>query len=254
MKKLLSFYLLVSMGLSQNAEGQTDAQVASASFGGSGLSAMEMQVLYTRFFEQLTAASDNPLMDSESVNEQVDNECLKKECLQAGLDALGVQQLITGTLKFSKNKYRVKVRRMDASKSRPKKYSIRYRGEPDGFITELEILAWEIMGKDAPESLTGKRKPNQETLVEKIVENPLFGRAVVLAVAGAAGSSYLKNANGASESQKRIDALPSYDTAGIKAHTDSRDAAKQKATLSLVAALGAVAYGYFTGVFSDDEF
>ena len=32
MKKLLSFYLLVSMGLSQNAEGQTDAQVASASF------------------------------------------------------------------------------------------------------------------------------------------------------------------------------------------------------------------------------
>ena len=50
MKKLLSFYLLVSMGLSQNAEGQTDAQVASASFGGSGLSAMEMQVLYTLFF------------------------------------------------------------------------------------------------------------------------------------------------------------------------------------------------------------
>ena len=110
------------------------------------------------------------------------------------------------------------------------------------------------MGKDAPESLTVKSKPNQETLVEKIVENPLFGRTVVLAVAGAAGSSYLKNANGASESQKRIDALPSYDTAGIKAHTDSRDAAKQKATLSLVAALGAVAYGYFTGVFNDDEF
>ena len=168
MKKLLSFYLLVSMGLSQNAEGQTDAQVASASFGGSGLSAIEMQVLYTRFFEQLTAASDNPLMDSESVNEQVDNECLKKECLQAGLDALGVQQLFTGTLKFSKNKYRVKVRRMDASKSRPKKYSIRYRGEPDGFITELEILAWKIMGKDAPESITGKRANfgSKETIIE----------------------------------------------------------------------------------------
>jgi hypothetical protein len=41
---------------------------------------------------------------------------------------------------------------------------------------------------------------------------------------------------------------------GYDAHMDSYDKANQKATLSLVAALGAVAYGYFTGVFSDDEF
>jgi len=253
MKKLLSFYLFIAIGLSQNTDEQTASQVASASFGGSGLSGMEMQVLYARFFEQLTAASDNPLMDSESVNEQVDNECLKTECLQAGLDALGAQQLITGTLKFSNNKYRVKVRKMDAAKSRPKKYSIRYRGEPDGFITELEILAWKIMGKDAPESITGKRKPNQETLLEKIVENPLFGRTVVLAVAGAAGSSYLKNANGAKKSQDAADSMKDYKP-GYDAHMDSYDKANQKATLSLVAALGAVAYGYFTGVFNDDEF
>jgi hypothetical protein len=28
------------------------------------------------------------------------------------------------------------------------------------------------MGKDAPERLTGKRKPNQESFMEKIAENP----------------------------------------------------------------------------------
>ena len=61
---------------------------------------------------------------------------------------------------------------MDASKSKPKKYSIRYKGEPDGFITELEILAWKMMDKEPPESLTGKRKPNQESFFEKIAENP----------------------------------------------------------------------------------
>jgi len=253
MKKLLSIYMIVTFGFSQSADNGASSEVASAQFGGSGLSDLEMQTLYNRFFEQLTAASDNPLMDSENVNAQVDNECLKTECLQAGLDALGAQQLITGTLKFSKNKYRVKVRKMDASKSKPKKYSIRYRGEPDGFITELEILAWEIMGKDAPESLTGKRKPNQETFIEKIVENPLFGRTVVLAVAGAAGSSYLKNANGAKTSKDAAESMKNYKP-GYDAHMDSYDKANQKATLSLVAALGAVAYGYFTGVFSDDEF
>ena len=51
----------------------------------------------------------------------------------------------------------------------------------------------------------------------------------------------------AAESMKNY--KPGYD-----AHMDSYDKANQKATLSLVAALGAVAYGYFTGVFSDDEF
>tara|TARA_Y100000817_G_scaffold167206_1_gene130772 strand:- start:228 stop:998 length:771 start_codon:yes stop_codon:yes gene_type:complete len=256
MKKLLSFYLLVSMGLSQNAEGQTGSQVASASFGGSGLSEMEMQVLYTRFFEQLTAASDNPLMDSENVDSQIDNDCITTECLKAGIDALGVQQLIAGTLKFSNNKYRVKARRMDASKSKPKKYSIRYKGEPDGFITELEILAWKMMDKEPPESLTGKRKPNQESFFEKIAENPWAKRGLVLTVAGLGGASYVSNMSAASKSKDAADAQDKswsgYQSA-YDAHMASHDKSKNEATLSLVAALAAVGYGYYIGVFSEEE-
>jgi len=34
---------------------------------------------------------------------------------------------------------------------------------------------------------------------------------------------------------------------------ESADKAQSKANLSLVAAIGALAYGYFTGVFSDDD-
>jgi len=33
----------------------------------------------------------------------------------------------------------------------------------------------------------------------------------------------------------------------------SADSAQMKANLSLVAAIGTLAYGYFTGVFSDDD-
>ena len=250
MKRLLSI-MLIGFAFCQESESQASAQVASAQFAGSGLSDLEIQTLYNRFYDELTKASDSPLMDAEAVNEKYDGDCITPECLKAGLDALAVQQLIAGTLKFSKNKYRVKVRKLDALKSKPKKYSIRYKGEPDGFITELEILAWEIMGKDAPERLTGKRKPNQETLMEKIVENPLFGRTVVLAVAGAAGSSYLKNAKGAKTSQDAANSMKDYKP-GYDSHMDSYDKANQKATLSLVAAIGAVAYGYFTGVFSEE--
>jgi len=40
---------------------------------------------------------------------------------------------------------------------------------------------------------------------------------------------------------------------GYDAHMESADKAQSKANLSLVAAIGALAYGYFTGVFSDDN-
>ena len=248
MKRLLSIIMLVTFAFGQEGE----AQVASAQFGGSGLSELEIQTLYSRFMDELTKASDSPLMDAAAVNEQYDGDCITPECMKAGLDALAVQQLIAGTLNFSKNKYRVKARKLDASKTKPKKYSIRYRGEPDGFITELEILAWEIMGKDAPESITGKRKPNQESFFEQVAENPWAQRGAVLAVAGLGASSYLKNTAGAAESQDKIDSLPAYDTAGIKAHTDSRDGAKSTAMLSLGVTVGSLAYGYFAGVFSEE--
>jgi len=255
MKRLLSI-MLIGFAFCQEGESQASAQVASAQFVGSGLSALEIQTLYNRFYDELTKASDSPLMGTEAVNEKYDGDCITPECLQAGLDALAVQQLIAGTLKFSKNKYRVKVQKLDASKSKPKKYSIRYKGEPDGFITELEILAWEIMGKDAPERLTGKRKPNQESFMEKIAENPWAKRGLVLALAGAGAGSYLSNTAAYNKSKDAANAQDKswsgYQSA-YDAHMDSANKSKSEATLSLVTALAAVGYGYYIGVFSEEE-
>ena len=254
MKRLLGIFMLVTFAFGQESE--ATAQVASSQFAGSGLSDLEIQTLYNRFYEELTKASDNPLMDAAAVNEKYDGDCITPECLQAGLDALAVQQLIAGTLKFSKNKYRVKVQKLDASKSKPKKYSIRYKGEPDGFITELEILAWEIMGKEPPERLTGKRKPNQETFMEKIAENPWAKRGLVLALAGAGAASYVSNTSAYNKSKDAANAQDKswsgYQSA-YDAHMDSANKSKSEATLSLVTALAAVGYGYYIGVFSEEE-
>ena len=96
MKRLLSIIMLVTFAFGQ--EGET--QVASAQFGGSGLSELEIQTLYSRFLDELTKASDSPLMDAAAVNEQYDGDCITPECMKAGLDALAVQQLIAGTLNF----------------------------------------------------------------------------------------------------------------------------------------------------------
>ena len=260
MKRLLCICILLGYAfvLSQTESVQDSPPIAAVEFSGSGITDLETQVLFNRFLEELTKASDNSLMDQANINEKIagleigSTGCLSDECLQAGLGALGVQQLLAGSISFTKNKYRVKVRKLEASKSKPKKYSFRYKGQPDGFITELEVLAWEIMGKEPPERLTGKRKPNQESMIEKIVENPLFSKGLVLAAAGVAGSSYVKQASGAKTSRDAANSMKDYKP-GYDAHIESADKAQSKANLSLLAAIGALAYGYFTGVFSDDD-
>jgi hypothetical protein len=260
MKRLLCICILLGYAfvLGQTESVQDSPPIAAVEFSGSGITDLETQVLFNRFLEELTKASDNSLMDQANINEKItgleigSTGCLSDECLQAGLGALGVQELLAGSISFTKNKYRVKVRKLEASKSKPKKYSFRYKGEPDGFITELEVLAWEIMGKEPPERLTGKRKPNQESMIEKIVENPLFSKGLVLAAAGVAGSSYVKQASGAKTSREASNSMKDYKP-GYDAHIESADKAQSKANLSLLAAIGALAYGYFTGVFSDDD-
>jgi len=255
MKKLTGIFLLVSTFVFA----QESQSVASVQFDGSGLSDLETRTLYNYFKGELEKASDDPVQSQESVDQAVStlaletDNCFKKDCLFAAQDATSSNIFLAGTLKFSKDKYRVKVYKVDsANPGKSKSYRIRYKGDSDGFITELEILAWEIMGKEVPGRLTEKRKPNQESFLEKIAENPWAQRGAVLAVAGLGVSSYVKNTNGANKSQERIDALPAYDTAGIKSHTDSRDGAKTTASLSLGVAVVSLVYGYFAGVFTDN--
>ena len=254
MKKLLNiFALTISVAFAQDAP-----SVASVQFSGEGLSDLETKTLYNYFMGELEKASDGPLLAQETVDQSVSSleltttDCFKKDCLFAAQDATSSNVFLAGTLKFSKSKYRVKLYKVDSTKpGKSKSYRIRYKGDTDGFITELEILAWKVMGKEVPSRLNDKRKPNQETMFEQIAENPWAQRGAVLAVAGLGASSYLKNTAGAAESQKKIDSLPAYDTGGIQAHTDSRDGAKSTATMSLVLTAASLAYGYFAGVFAE---
>ena len=256
MRKLINTLFLVSTFVLAQ-EGQS---VASVQFDGSGLSELETRTLYNYFLGELEKASDDPLQPQESVGQAVSalaletESCFKKDCLFAAQDATGSSMFLAGTLKFSKEKYRVKVYKVDSSNpGKSKTYRIRYKGDSDGFITELEILAWKIMGKEVPGRLMGKRKPNQETFFEKIAENPWAQRGAVIALAGLGASSYVKNTAGAAESQDRIDDLKKNDpnNIGIGAHESSRDGAKSTATLSLGVAVASLVYGYFAGVFTE---
>ena len=138
MKKLTGIFLLVSTFVFAQ-EGQS---VASVQFDGSGLSDLETRTLYNYFKGELEKASDDPVQSQESVDQAVSalaletDNCFKKDCLFAAQDATSSNIFLAGTLKFSKDKYRVKVYKVDsANPGKSKSYIIRFMGDSECFIS-----------------------------------------------------------------------------------------------------------------------
>ncbi len=261
MKKLISVTILITSSflICQTVSEQDTTSVAAIQFSATGINDLENQTLFNYFLEELNKASDKQFMNQSSINEKISgleistNDCFTKECLQGALDTLGVQQLLAGTIKFSKNKYKVKIQKLDASKpNKPKSYSFRYKGEVDGFTTELEILAWKIMGAQTPGRLLGKRKPSQESMFEKIAANPWSKRVLILSVAGLSGVSYVSNMSAYKKSKDRANEMVDYKP-GYDGHMASANKSKKEATLSALVCVGVLVYGYFDGAFTGDD-
>ena len=237
---LLSSFILGQEAISNNLN------TAVVKFQSTGINDMENQAFFEYFLQELTNSSQNNFIDQKLVNQKTNslelstNSCFTTECLTAAMDSTNSDELITGTIQFSKNKFRVKIHKIESTKTKSKSYNIRYKGEVDGFITELQILAWEIMGKNPPGSLSAKRKPSSESFLE----NPTNKRILVFTLAGLAGASYMSNTAGYNKSMdgSKIDPQ-SYDD-----HIASANKSKNEANLSLVVMIASLGYAYYDGL------
>tara|TARA_B100000927_G_scaffold82818_1_gene66400 strand:- start:664 stop:1512 length:849 start_codon:yes stop_codon:yes gene_type:complete len=255
MKKLFLFAFMIHSVSIFAQEADASGGIATVQFSATGINDMENQAFFNYFLEELGNASEDTFQDQAAIGEKVNSlalgssDCYTAECMKAALDALAADQLIAGSLSFTKNKYRVKLQVLDPSKAeKPKKFSIRYKGEVDGFVTELQILAWDIMGKTPPGTLLGKRKPSQESLFE----NPMFKTGLILGVAGLSASSYISNTAAASKSQDAADQNEKDNwEPGRIAHQESADKSSSEATLSLLICLASLGYAYYDGVFDE---
>ena len=245
--KSLTTTLLLSSFILGQEEISNNLNTAVMKFQSTGINDMENQAFFEYFLQELNNSSQNNFIDQKLVNQKTKNleltknSCFTKECLTAAIDSTSSDELITGTIQFSKNKFRVKVYKVESTKNnKSKTYNIRYKGEVDGFITELQILAWEIMGKNPPGTLSAKRKPSSESFLE----NPTNKRILVLTLAGLAGASYMTNTAGYNKSMdgSKIDPL-AYDD-----HIKSANKSKNEANLSLVVMIASLGYAYYDGL------
>jgi len=139
--------------------------VAVMDFDPRGISMLEARTLTDRFATELDATGRAILVDRRSMNEVMQEQgfdeagCTSEECAAEVGALLGVEFMINGAIGKLGDTYTIDAKMFEvATGAASKTKNATYTGPVDGLITEIEILAWEMMGLKAPNSLTKKRK------------------------------------------------------------------------------------------------
>ena len=158
--------------------GQNKSTVAILDFEGRGISLMEAQTLTDRFTTAMSKTDRVQMVErgvmSEVLEEQgmVGAECSSQECAaEVGAEGrrqvgaaevgamLGVEFMGNGAIGKLGDAYTIDIKMFSvATGAAENMQSVTYEGKVEGMIVEIEILAWTILGLDAPKDLIKKRR------------------------------------------------------------------------------------------------
>ena len=146
--------------------------MAVLDFAPRGISSLEAQTLTDRFATEINKTGAAILVDRNVVNEVMQEqgyseaECSSEECAAEVGAMLGVQYMISGALGKLGETYTIDAKMFEvATGAAEKTINTTYSGQVDGLITEIEILAWEMMGLKPPNSLVQKERENANPLL-----------------------------------------------------------------------------------------
>jgi len=202
---LLPVFLLAQGNPTLNEE--TEAELASGKytvaildFEGRGISQLEAATLTDRLSSELANTDAVILVERNQMSEILDEQgfqqsgCTSAECAAEVGALLGVKNMISGAFGKLGNTYTIDAKMFSVeSGATIKTVSKSYKGEIDGLITEIEILAWEILGLTPPDHILAKKK--QPEVVATVIEPAKKGGSswllwTTLGLAAAGGGAY----------------------------------------------------------------
>ena len=164
--------------------------VAVLDFEGRGISTFEAQTLTDRFSTEISKTGGAILVGRNVVNEVMQEqgytaaECSSEECAAEVGAMLGVKFMISGAIGKLGQTYTIDAKMFEvATGAAEKTINATYSGPVDGLITEIEILAWEILSLKPPGKLLSKRKGENANLLALSKNKTRFGaiaRSVIL--------------------------------------------------------------------------
>jgi hypothetical protein len=178
----------------------TRPTVAILDFEGQDISLQEVQTLTERMRSEIGATNAVRLIERKAIENIMAEQglqqsgCTTSECAAEVGALLGVQNMVSGSFGKLGNSYTIDAKLFSVSTGGTiRSVSKTYKGEVDGLLTIIEIVAWELVGMQAPADKLAKlasSDPSQAAAVKK--ERKPMGRMTkfTLLLIGLGGGAY----------------------------------------------------------------
>ena len=131
--------------------------VAILDFEGRGISQMEAQTLTDRLMSEMVNTNAVIMVERNQMEEIMQEQgfqqtgCTTSECAAEVGALLGVQNMVSGSFGKLGNSYTIDAKMFSVSTGGTiRSVSKTYKGEVDGLLTIIEIVAWEVVGLTPP--------------------------------------------------------------------------------------------------------
>ena len=200
---------------------QTKPTAAVLDFEGSGITTQEAQVLTQRLGSELVNTGALIMVERNQMSEIMEEQgfqqsgCTSAECAAEIGALLGVQKMITGSFGKIGNTYTIEARMFAVETGQTQKtVSKTYKGEVDGLLPQIQIVAWELVGIEPPAdllALAGELEPEEAVKEEpkKKGGSKWFRNTLILLLLAGGGAYAVMQAGGARRPYlNRLNLLP----------------------------------------------
>ena len=144
--------------------GEGKPTVAILDFEARGVSVQEAQTLSERMRTEIGNTNAIRLIERKAVEKSIEEQgfqqsgCTTDECASEVGQLLGVQYMISGAIGLMGKTYTIDAKMFSVETGETiQTKSVSHKGDISGLLIEMEILAWEIVGLEAPTRLKLKR-------------------------------------------------------------------------------------------------
>ena len=159
--RYLPFFILGTFLVAQE---ETRPTVAILDFEGQDISVQEVQTLTERMRTEIGNTNAVRLIERKAIESIMAEQglaqsgCVTDECAAEVGQLLGVQFMINGSIGRIGDSYTIDVKMFSVETGATERSSnVTHEGDIEGLLVEMQILAWEIVGLEAPGRLRLKR-------------------------------------------------------------------------------------------------
>ena len=176
--------------------------VAILDFEGQGISVQEVQTLTERMRSETGATNAVRLIERKAIESIMAEQglaqsgCVSDECAAEVGQLLGVQFMVSGTIGKLGDTYTIDVKMFSVETGATIRSSSKtHKGDVDGLLVIIEIVAWELVGLQAPAELLARVGADDVVAAPAAPRKPMSKGAkrlmwTVLLLGGGLGGAY----------------------------------------------------------------